>query len=92
MSTNHAWTRFIFILVDGSPYQIFKELVQDGTLPNIKKYVIDRGAFKKAVTAFPSTTGPAFIPFFTGTVSGPCECPRYPLAIQKRVPKPLPIS
>lgn len=75
MSANHSWTRFIFILVDGSPYQVFNDLVQDGTLPNIKKYVIDRGAFKRAVTAFPSTTGPAFIPFFTGRFPGPANVP-----------------
>ena len=75
MSSKHSWKRFIFILVDGSPYQVFNDLVQDGTLPNIKKYVIDRGTFKKAVTAFPSTTGPAFIPFFMGRFPGPANIP-----------------
>ena len=75
MSSKHSWKRFIFILVDGSPYQVFNDLIQDGTLSNIKKYVIDRGVFKKAVTAFPSTTGPAFIPFFTGRFPGPANIP-----------------
>ena len=75
MSAKHSWTRFIFILVDGSPYQVFNDLVQDGTLSNIKKYVIDRGTFKKAVTAFPSTTGPAFIPFFMGQFPGSANIP-----------------
>ena len=75
MASKHSWTRFIFILVDGSPYQVFDDLVQDGTLQNIKKYVIDRGVFKKAVTAFPSTTGPAFIPFFTGQFPGSANIP-----------------
>ena len=75
MSSKHSWTRFIFILVDGSPYQVFNDLVQDGTLSNIKKYVIDRGVFKKAVTAFPSTTGPAFIPFFMGRFPGSANIP-----------------
>lgn len=75
MSSKRSWTRFIFILVDGSSYQVFNDLVQDDTLPNIKKYVIDRGVFKKAVTAFPSTTGPAFIPFFTGRFPGPANIP-----------------
>ena len=75
MASKHPWTRFIFILVDGSPYQVFNDLVEDGTLSNIKKYVIDRGAFKKAVTAFPSTTGPAFIPFFMGRFPGPANVP-----------------
>ena len=75
MASKHSWKRFIFILVDGSPYQVFNDLVQDGTLPNIKKYVIDRGVFKKAVTAFPSTTGPAFIPFFMGQFPGSANIP-----------------
>ena len=75
MSSKRSWTRFIFILVDGSPYQVFDDLVQDGTLSNIKKYVIDRGVFKKAVTAFPSTTGPAFIPFFMGRFPGSANIP-----------------
>ena len=75
MSAKHSWTRFIFILVDGSPYRVFNDLLQDGTLPNIKKYVIDRGVFKKAVTVFPSTTGPAFIPFFTGQFPGHANIP-----------------
>ena len=75
MASKHSWKRFIFILVDGSPYQVFDDLVQDGTLANIKKYVIDRGVFKKAVTAFPSTTGPAFIPFFMGQFPGSANLP-----------------
>ena len=75
MSSKHSWKRFIFILVDGSPYQVFNDLVQDGTLSNIKKYVINRGVFKKAVTVFPSTTGPAFIPFFTGQFPGSANIP-----------------
>ena len=75
MASKHSWKRFIFILVDGSSYQVFNDLVQDGTLSNIKKYVIDRGALKKAVTTFPSTTGPAFIPFFMGRFPGPANIP-----------------
>ena len=81
MASKYPWTRFIFILVDGSPYQVFNDLVEDGTLSNIKKYVIDRGAFKKAVTAFPSTTGSRLHSIFYGTASRSCQYPRYPLAI-----------
>ena len=88
MSSKHSWKRFIFILVDGSPYQVFNDLVQDGTLPNIKKYVIDRGSFKKAVTAFPSTTGPAFIPFFTGQFPGSANIPGIRWLSKKRFQNP----
>ncbi len=75
MAPKNSFTRFIFILVDGSPYQIFKDLVSDGTLENIKRYVIDRGSFKKAVSTFPSATGPAFIPFFMGLFPGTANVP-----------------
>ena len=75
MPQKRPFTRFIFILVDGSPYQIFKDLVSDGALSNIKKYVIDRGSFKKVVSTFPSATGPAFIPFFMGLFPGTANVP-----------------
>lgn len=75
MSHKASFTRFIFILIDGSPYQIFKDLVNDGTLSNIKEHVIDRGSFKKAVSTFPSATGPAFIPFFIGLFPGTANVP-----------------
>lgn len=74
-STKTPFKRFIFILIDGAPYAIFKELVENGTLPNIKKYVIARGCLKKAVSVFPSTTGPAFTPFFMGLFPGTANIP-----------------
>ena len=75
MSANQRFTRFIFILIDGAPYDVFKELLEDGMLPNIKKHVIDRGSFKKAVSVFPSTSGPAYIPFFMGLFPGRANIP-----------------
>jgi len=67
--------RFIFILIDGAPYEIFKGLIENGDLPNIKKHVVDRGSLNKAVSVFPSTTGPAFIPFFMGLYPGTANIP-----------------
>ena len=68
--TESHFKRFIFIIIDGAPYETFKTLIENGDLPNIKKYVVDRGSLKKAVSVFPSTTGPAFIPFFMGLYPG----------------------
>ena len=67
--------RFVFIIIDGAPYEIFKGLLENGDLPNIKKHVVDRGSLNKAVSVFPSTTGPAFIPFFMGLYPGTANIP-----------------
>lgn len=74
-STQTPFKRFIFLLIDGAPYAIFKELVENGTLPNIKKHVIARGCLKKAVSVFPSTTGPAFTPLLMGLFPGTANIP-----------------
>ena len=74
-STEPHFKRFVFIIVDGAPYETFKTLIESGDLPNIKRYVVDRGSLNKAVSVFPSTTGPAFIPFFMGVYPGTANIP-----------------
>ena len=74
-STDSRFKRFIFILIDGAPYAIFKGLLENGDLPNIKKHVVDQGSLNKAVSVFPSTTGPAFVPFFMGLYPGTANIP-----------------
>ena len=73
--TEPDFKRFIFILIDGVPHEIFKALIENGDLPNIKRYVVDPGSLNKAVSVFPSTTGPAFIPFFMGLYPGTANIP-----------------
>ena len=73
--TEPSFKRFVFILIDGAPYAVFRGLLENGDLPNIKKYVVDRGSLNKAVSVFPSTTGPAFIPFFMGLYPGTANIP-----------------
>lgn len=75
VSTGSHFKRFIFIIIDGAPYEIFKGLIENGDLPNIKKHVVDRGSLNKAISVFPSTTGPAFIPFFMGLYPGTANIP-----------------
>ena len=74
-STEPDFKRFVFIIIDGAPYAIFKGLLENGDLPNIKKYVVDPGSLNKAISVFPSTTGPAFIPFFMGLYPGTANIP-----------------
>ena len=73
--TEPSFKRFVFILIDGAPYAVFRGLLEKGDLPNIKKYVVDRGSLNKAISVFPSTTGPAFIPFFMGLYPGTANIP-----------------
>ncbi|MYA68941.1 alkaline phosphatase family protein [Candidatus Poribacteria bacterium] len=74
-STEPHFKRFVFILIDGAPYETFKALIENGDLPNIKKHVVDRGSLNKAISTFTSTTGPAFIPFFMGLYPGTANVP-----------------
>ena len=62
--------RVIFYLIDGARPDILNKLVAQDELPNISKYMIDEGSYVKGTTCFPSTTGPAYLPFLTGASPG----------------------
>ena len=60
----------IIILADGLRADLFFEMLDAGELPHIKDHLADRGAVVECVTTLPSTTGPAHLPFLTGTFPG----------------------
>jgi predicted AlkP superfamily phosphohydrolase/phosphomutase len=60
----------IFYLIDGARPDILSKYMDEGHLPNIKKYLVDQGSFTYGTTCFPSTTGPAYLPFLTGRMPG----------------------
>lgn len=64
-----ARKRTLFYLVDGAHSEVLPELIAQDRLPNIKR-IIDEGTYRKATTCFPSTTGPAYLPFLTGHFPG----------------------
>lgn len=70
-----SFKRCIILLADGARPDVLEELIAQGRLPNIKRYFADDGFFGRAVTAFPSTTGPAHIPFLTGCLPATCNIP-----------------
>ncbi|PAW95202.1 hypothetical protein CKK33_17520 [Mucilaginibacter sp. MD40] len=61
--------RVLFYLVDGAHAEVLPELLEQGHLPNIQR-IINEGSYRKATTCFPSTTGPAYLPFLTGHFPG----------------------
>src|SRR4029453_6136600 len=70
-----AFKRCLILLVDGSRPDVFKELSDRGELPNCDRLFRDGGRFADAVSVFPSTTGPAYMPFLTGCYPGTCNVP-----------------
>ncbi|MXX03908.1 MAG: alkaline phosphatase family protein, partial [Gemmatimonadetes bacterium] len=70
-----AYNRCIFFLVDGAREDVMRKMIEAGELPSLRRYILDRGDYRKAVTSFPSTTGPAHVPFLTGCTPGTCNLP-----------------
>src|SRR3970040_2216790 len=62
-------------MADGARADVFEELLNRGDLPNISEYIVDKRSFRKAVSVFPSTTGPAYAPFILGKFPGRCNLP-----------------
>ncbi|NNE26032.1 MAG: alkaline phosphatase family protein, partial [Saprospiraceae bacterium] len=62
--------RVIFYLIDGARPDILNKLVDQEALPNIAQFLIKEGSYVKGTTCFPSTTGPAYLPFLTGASPG----------------------
>ncbi|MEM9823254.1 MAG: alkaline phosphatase family protein [Bacteroidota bacterium] len=60
----------IFYLVDGARYDMMKDLLEAGELPNVQNHILNQGTFRKATSCFPSTTGPAYLPHLTGCFPG----------------------
>jgi membrane protein YqaA with SNARE-associated domain len=65
------------MVADGARADLMKRLLDEGRLPNIKRHIADRGCFRTALTVYPSTTGPAHIPFVCGLHPGTANIPGY---------------
>lgn len=69
------YKRCIMILADGSRYDVFKSLLDAGELPHIERHITSPGGLHLGTTVFPSTTGPAYLPFLTGCQPSTCNVP-----------------
>src|SRR5437879_4466323 len=67
--------RVTLFIMDGARPDVFGYLAARGDLPNISRYVLERGGAVPATTVFPSTTGVAYLPFLTGCYPGTCDVP-----------------
>jgi hypothetical protein len=71
----NLFKRCILLLADGSRPDVFQELCEAGELPNCDRLFRQGGRFSAATSVFPSTTGPAYLPFLTGCYPGTCNVP-----------------
>ncbi len=67
--------RCIVILADGARPDVLAEHCARGDLPHLARHVVEGGSARTATTVFPSTTGPAHLPFLTGLFPGSCDVP-----------------
>jgi hypothetical protein len=67
--------KVIFLLLDGARRDALENHIANGFMPNLKAITEDGGSFSTAVTVFPSTTGPAYLPFISGVFPGTSNLP-----------------
>src|SRR5712691_8441610 len=70
-----GWRRAVLVLIDGARCDVLRELLGRGDLPNLSRWVIERGGLTTGTTVFPSTTGVAYIPFLFGRYPGSVGIP-----------------
>lgn len=73
--SDSTFQKAIVILADGARADRMEEELRLGNLPNISRHLVEAGSSVPAVTSFPSTTGPAYLPFLTGCFPGTCNVP-----------------
>ena len=66
--------RALLLLVDGLHPDVAEAELRAGHLPELARLVGDHGV-GRAITAFPSTTSVAYLPFLTGCLPGRCNVP-----------------
>lgn len=65
----------MIFLLDGARTDVVRRLLDEGAWPNIRRRLVEPGSYREAVTCFPSTTGPAYVPFISGLFPGRCNLP-----------------
>ena len=66
--------RVVLLLVDGLRPDVAEAALQRGELPALAAMTGARGV-QRGITAFPSTTSVAYLPFLTGCTPGHCNVP-----------------
>lgn len=74
MTNPSPFKRAIVILADGARPDVLKEEMAKGLMPHLSR-LCENGTNQTMLTCFPSTTGPAYLPYVTGCFPGTCNVP-----------------
>lgn len=74
-SSPARYKRAVILLADGARPDVFESLIEKGDLPHLSRHSVERNGYKAITTVFPSTTGPAYLPYITGCYPGTCNLP-----------------
>jgi hypothetical protein len=66
--------RVVLLLVDGLRPDVAEAALARGELPHLGR-MVDPAGVGRGITAFPSTTSVAYLPFLTGCTPGRCDVP-----------------
>jgi hypothetical protein len=69
------YDRAFFFLLDGARVDVLSDLMRRGEMPNVSRYLGERGSVGEATSVFPTVTGVAYVPFATGCFPGPANLP-----------------
>jgi hypothetical protein len=58
--------RYVVFLIDGVSASTFDEALASGKLPNLQRYTQEGSYHNNVVASFPTVTGPAHVPLFSG--------------------------
>ena len=75
MLDHSPYKHVLILLVDGARPDVLEQELSSGNLPMLSRYFAQSGTCQSMVTAFPSTTGPAYLPYLTGCFPGTCNVP-----------------
>ncbi|MFH1829542.1 MAG: alkaline phosphatase family protein [Pseudomonadota bacterium] len=70
-----AYSHVVLFVASAIDPATMRDMMQKGEMPNVARHIAERGSAKDAVSVFPSTLGPAAIPFVTGCFPGTCDIP-----------------
>jgi phosphatidylglycerophosphate synthase len=70
-----SYAHVVVFVASGLSPELVRERMRRGEMPNVARYLHERGGSREMVGAFPSTLGPAATPLVTGCFPGTCDIP-----------------
>jgi phosphatidylglycerophosphate synthase len=70
-----AFSNAVLFVASGLSTGTVRDALKGGDMPNVARHIVERGGIGEVTSTFPSTFGPASMPFVTGCFPGTCDIP-----------------